>query len=143
MKKKFNKYWNVVLDHVIIAHVLDPRYKLDHLKATLIEVGKYSMNNAELYIDDIQQKVISNRIKYTTGSNVKETLNVKEPSNVENVELVLIILYSIEYELELYKNEPLEDRMAHDYLSIQPSCIFSLRAFLRAGFTLTSDKVNL
>ncbi|CAG8790936.1 29529_t:CDS:2 [Gigaspora margarita] len=102
-----------VLDYVIIAHVLDPRYKLDHLKATLIEVSKYS-------------------------SNVEETLNIEEPSNVENVEID-----SIEYKLELYKNEPLEDRMAHNYLSIQPLSISSERVFSRAGFTLTSDRANL
>ncbi|CAG8569268.1 1530_t:CDS:2, partial [Scutellospora calospora] len=53
--------------------------------ATLIEVGKYSESDAELFIDNIQQKVISNGIKYTRAesSNIEESLNIEEPANVE------------------------------------------------------------
>ncbi|CAG8482790.1 10601_t:CDS:2 [Racocetra persica] len=46
---------------------------------------------------------------------------------------------TIEYELELYENEPLEECTN----GIQPSSVSSERAFSRAGFTLTSDRANI
>ncbi|CAG8623419.1 5961_t:CDS:2 [Cetraspora pellucida] len=80
MKKKFDKYWNVIIDHVIIAHVLDPRYKLEHLKVTLIEVGKYDENEAELFVNNIWKKIISHGTKYTNA----------ESSNIEAIETIEI-----------------------------------------------------
>ncbi|CAG8838218.1 24649_t:CDS:1, partial [Cetraspora pellucida] len=70
MKKKFDKYWNIIIDHIIIAHVLDPRYKLEHLKATLIEVSRYSENEAELFVNDIWQKIIYYEMKYTSAESL-------------------------------------------------------------------------
>ncbi|CAG8448918.1 23109_t:CDS:2 [Cetraspora pellucida] len=31
-----------ISDYVLITHILDPRYKMEHLKATLLEIGGYS-----------------------------------------------------------------------------------------------------
>ncbi|CAG8507311.1 3129_t:CDS:2, partial [Scutellospora calospora] len=142
MKKKFEKYWDVIIEHVIIAYVLDLRYKLDHLKAILIQVGRYSKSDAELFVDNIQQKIISNGIKYS----------IAESSNIETVENNYF--GTIEYELELYERVPLENfsnnnekeenkgiliweslsyrfpvlsRMAQDYLSIKLSSVSSER----------------
>ncbi|CAG8718509.1 11428_t:CDS:2, partial [Scutellospora calospora] len=64
MKKKFEKYWSVIIDHIIIAHVLDPRYKLEHLKETLIEVSRYSDTAAESFVENIRQKIILYGAKY-------------------------------------------------------------------------------
>lgn len=186
MKKKFEKYWKIVVDHIVIAHVLDPRYKFDHLKATLIEVGGYSENDAELFVKDIRHKIISNGIRYTSA----ESSAVEIVETGETVEAVEIddnstseflfprriipkkrkLTNSIEHELELYENEPLEEfannnekkenlglffwkslsqrfptlsRMARDYLSIKPSSVSSERAFSRAGFTITPDRANI
>ncbi|CAG8542012.1 9320_t:CDS:2, partial [Scutellospora calospora] len=158
IKKKFKKYWDIIIDYIIIAHVLNPRYKLDHLKAILIQVSKYSESDAELFVDNIQQKIISNRIKYS----IAESLNVE---TVENN-------YSgtIEYELELYERKPLKNfsnnnkkeenkgiliweslsyrflilsRIAQDYLSIKLSSISSKRVFSKGSFIITNDRANI
>ncbi|CAG8535084.1 23390_t:CDS:1 [Cetraspora pellucida] len=81
IKRKFEKYWNVIVDHVIIAHILDPRYKLKHLKATLIEVGNYSKNNTEVFVNNIWQKIILYGMKYAST----------ETSTVETVEKIEIV----------------------------------------------------
>lgn len=47
MIKKFQKYCDVIVDHILIAHILDPRYKMEHLKATIIDVGEYTENKAK------------------------------------------------------------------------------------------------
>ncbi|CAG8680863.1 12932_t:CDS:2 [Dentiscutata heterogama] len=77
MTKKFDKYWKSILDHIIIAHVLDPKYKLKHLKATLIEVGEYNNSDAKIFVNDIHKKVISYGTKYssTSSSNYVEIDN--------------------------------------------------------------------
>ncbi|CAG8505745.1 11004_t:CDS:1, partial [Dentiscutata heterogama] len=46
-------YWNKITNHVIITHVLDPKYKTEHLKAILIEVSEYSELAAEQFVDNI------------------------------------------------------------------------------------------
>ncbi|CAG8753085.1 6364_t:CDS:2, partial [Gigaspora rosea] len=60
---------------------------------------------------------------------------------------------TLEYELDLYEREPLENfenenndiktNMARDFLSMQPSSVASERAFSHAGFTVTNDRANL
>ncbi|CAG8644294.1 8437_t:CDS:2, partial [Scutellospora calospora] len=145
IKKKFEKYWNVIIDHVIIAYVLDLRYKLNYLKIILIQISRYSESDAELFIDNIQQKIISNRIKFS----------IAESSNVETVkDNYSSFLFprkilnkrrhigTIEYELELYEKEPLE-KMVQDYLSIKLLSVFSERIFSKASFTITNDKANI
>ncbi|CAG8544911.1 14092_t:CDS:2 [Dentiscutata erythropus] len=52
-KKKFQKYWSKISDYVLIAYILDPRYKMEHLKATILEIGGYSETKAEQYINNI------------------------------------------------------------------------------------------
>ena len=177
MTKKFRKYWNVIADHVLIAHVLDPRYKMEHLRATLIEIGGYTESEAEQYINNIRQKIIACGEKYTSLHSTSSTTKIdEEPAlNVSFFKRRVskrcrISTDTIDYELELYEREPLEEfendninkenngmlhwkllskrfpilsKMACDYLSIQPSSVASERAFSRAGFTITSDRANL
>jgi hypothetical protein len=110
MTKKFEKYWKSILDHVLIAHVLDPRYKLEHLKATLIEVGGYNESDAEIFVNDIRKKIISCGMKYsnTSPSNYVEIDNNDNPMS----EFLFPIrrtkrrkrIDTTEYELELYEN---------------------------------------
>ncbi|CAG8674757.1 6074_t:CDS:2 [Dentiscutata erythropus] len=119
MKKKFDKYWNIIIDHVIIAHVLDPRYKLEHLEATLIEVGGYSENEVDLFVNNIRKKIISHGTKYTNTEppniEVPETVNINNESTSDFLFPRRISKKrkynenSIESELELYENESLED----------------------------------
>ncbi|CAG8829038.1 9607_t:CDS:2, partial [Cetraspora pellucida] len=145
MTKKFEKYWKSILEYVIIAHILDPRYKLDHLKATLIEVSSYNNHDAKMVVNYIRKKLITYGAKYSS-------------------------INTIEFELELYESELSEDsddsneieknngiklweslssrfsilsKMAHDFLSIKPLSVSSERAFSKAGFTITSDRANI
>ncbi|CAG8443654.1 13342_t:CDS:2 [Dentiscutata heterogama] len=158
--KKFEKYWNKIINHIIITHILDPRYKFEYLKATLIEVREYSDKDADQFIDNIRQKIILYRRKY---------INIQSPSTINSINesppttnIINELLPTTQYKLELYEKDPIEEenngvliwnslskkipilnRIAHDYLSIQPSNITSKRAFLRAGFTITNDRANL
>ncbi|CAG8785720.1 21139_t:CDS:1 [Dentiscutata erythropus] len=185
IKKKFDKYWNVIIDQVIIAHVLDPRYKLEHLKVTLIEVGGYNENEVELFVNNIQKKIIFYGMKYTNTEppnievsevpEVSEIININDKSTSDFLFPRKRISKKRKYnniikpELELYKDESLEftnnnkkkennviifweslskrfptlGKMACDYLSIKPLSVSSERAFSRAGFTITSDRVAI
>ncbi|CAG8470383.1 15413_t:CDS:2 [Dentiscutata erythropus] len=80
IKKKFDKYWDIIINQVIIAHVLDLRYKLKHLKVTLIEVGGYK---AELFVNNIQENIISYRMKYTNTE--PPNIEVSEVSKIVNI----------------------------------------------------------
>ncbi|CAG8678681.1 14545_t:CDS:2 [Dentiscutata erythropus] len=143
MIKKFKKYWKSILDHVIIAHVLDPRYKFEHLKETLIEVGGYKDSDTEIFVNDICKKVLSYGLKYssTSLSDYVEIDNNNDNSTSNSLFPIRRTskrrkrIDTVEYELELYET--------HDFLSIKPSGISSERAFSRAGFTLTNDRASL
>ncbi|CAG8747714.1 15578_t:CDS:2 [Cetraspora pellucida] len=134
MIKKFEKYWNKIIDHIIIAHILDSRYKFEHLKATFIEVGKYSDSNAEQFIDNIRQKIILYGRKYINIQSPPTTNSINESPLTTNIINELLpttqvndnnsasnLLFSprriskkyntntIEYELELYEKDPPEE----------------------------------
>ncbi|CAG8770406.1 13853_t:CDS:2 [Cetraspora pellucida] len=76
MKKKFQKYWAKISNHVLIAHVLDPRYKISHSSVSEIE-GDDSMMHDVFFPKRLKKHHIN------TGS--------------------------LDYELELYEREPLEN----------------------------------
>lgn len=116
MTKKFEKYWKSIIDQVIIAHVLDPRYRLEHLKATLIQVGGSNESDAEIFVNDIRKKIITYGMKYSGTS----PLNYVEIDNNDNPTSEFLFpirrtskrrkpIDTTEYELELYENEPLEN----------------------------------
>uniref|UniRef100_U9UL13 hAT-like transposase RNase-H fold domain-containing protein n=2 Tax=Rhizophagus irregularis TaxID=588596 RepID=U9UL13_RHIID len=58
MIKKFKKYWDVIADHILIAHVLDLRYKMKYLRAIIIDVGEYTENEANQYVNSVHEKII-------------------------------------------------------------------------------------
>ncbi|CAG8621429.1 6573_t:CDS:2 [Dentiscutata erythropus] len=148
--KKFEKYWTI-----------------------LIEVGEYNKRDAEVFVENIRQKIISIGTKYTNaGSTYVEAVEVVETDNYLTSDFLFPrqrvfkkrkCINTIEYELELYEKEPLEEfenkrmlfweslshrfsilsKMARDYLSIKPLSISSERAFSRAGFTITSNRANI
>ncbi|CAG8794023.1 2896_t:CDS:2, partial [Cetraspora pellucida] len=132
MKKKFDKYWNIIIDHVIIAHVLDLRYKLEHLKATLIEVGRYSENKAELFVNDIWQKIIYYRMKYTSAESLPaktiEAIEINDDYPTSNNFLFLRRRMSnkrkyakyantIESELEQYESKSPEGELLEEFIT--------------------------
>ncbi|CAG8744951.1 7676_t:CDS:2 [Cetraspora pellucida] len=106
------------MDHVIITHVLDPRCKLEHLYATLIKVGGYSENQVELFVNNIREKIISYRIKYSNAVKVVEVGEIAKA--VETVEII--------------------DHSADDFLFLRRKIE---RAFSRADFTITSDRASI
>ncbi|CAG8611449.1 14996_t:CDS:2 [Cetraspora pellucida] len=89
--------------YVLIVYVLNSKYKIEHLKATIIEVGRYSKSKAEQYVNSIQQKIFLYKTKYTSSQ------------------------FSIS---EIESNNSIMHKMALDFLSIQPSTIASKRAFV-------------
>ncbi|CAG8595488.1 11497_t:CDS:2, partial [Dentiscutata heterogama] len=140
MTKKFDKYWKSILDHIIIAHVLDPKYKLKHLKATLIEVGEYNNSDAKIFVNDIHKKVISYGTKYssTSSSNYVEIDN-----NDNSTEPLGDLDIRIKLWESLSSRFPILSKMVRDFLSIKPSSVSSERAFSRAGFTITNDRASI
>ncbi|CAG8816516.1 8185_t:CDS:2, partial [Cetraspora pellucida] len=92
---------------------------LEHLKATLIEVSRYSKNKVDLFVNNIQKKIISYETKYTNT----EPLNIEVSVTINiNNEFIYNFLFpkriskkrkynknSIESKLELYEDELLED----------------------------------
>ncbi|PKY12440.1 hypothetical protein RhiirB3_378457 [Rhizophagus irregularis] len=44
---------DVIADHILIAHVLDPRYKMKYLRATIIDVEEYTENEANQYVNSV------------------------------------------------------------------------------------------
>ncbi|CAG8649075.1 2600_t:CDS:2, partial [Gigaspora rosea] len=143
-----------ISDHVLITYILDPRYKIEHLKATLLELGGYSESKAEQYINNVRQKILLYKTKYTCSisSNSEKKLKIIQYMMYfflkgelqKNVVLILLDLYERE-PLEKFENEnnDIETNMAHDFLSMQPSSVASEKAFSRAGFTVTNDRANL
>ncbi|CAG8816531.1 18429_t:CDS:2, partial [Dentiscutata erythropus] len=160
-----------ISDHVLIAHILDPRYKMEHLKATLLEIGGYSESKAEQYINNIRQKILSYETNYTSlnssileieckdyikhnefflkGELQKNILDLYEREPLENFEnesneIETNVENSGLHSWKLLSNRfPILSQIACDFLSIQPSSVASERAFSRAGFTVTKDRANL
>ncbi|CAG8625778.1 6882_t:CDS:2 [Dentiscutata heterogama] len=169
IKKKFNKYWNIIIDHVIIAHVLDPRYKLEHLKATLIEVGRYRENEAEQILPAETTKTTETAEIVEINDDYPISNNFLFPRRRISKKRKYEHTNTTEAELELYEKEPLEEfisdkrkenngilfweslskkflvlsKMARDYLSVKPSSVSSERSFSRAGFTITNDRATI
>ncbi|CAG8510495.1 2204_t:CDS:2 [Gigaspora margarita] len=115
MKKKFQKYWTKISDHVLIAHVLDPKYKMEHLRATVIEIGEYSESEAEQYVNSIRQKILLYGTKYISShSSISEIDDDNTAHDVFFPKRRILKKRrtntgSLDYELELYEREPLEN----------------------------------
>ncbi|CAG8748562.1 23031_t:CDS:2 [Dentiscutata erythropus] len=125
MKRKFDKYWNKIIDQVIIAHVLDPRYKMEHLKTTLIEIGEYSELAAEQFVNNIRQIIIQYGANYTNTniqSSSVEVVGVDHNNSLSDTSFPKRCMlkrpsYNINtvgYELILYKREPPEEIRSND-----------------------------
>src|ERR1043166_740821 len=119
MARKFQKYWSVIANHILIAHVLDPRYKMEHLRETLIDVGGYTENEAEQFISDIHQKIILFWAKY--ASLPLSPLDIEIDDNIAHTTLFPKRRVSkrrrvdtIDHELELYEREPLGEFKNND-----------------------------
>ncbi|CAG8601308.1 22825_t:CDS:2 [Cetraspora pellucida] len=78
-KENSNSISNAIM---VILEIGQHINKLKHLKATLIEVGNYSENNTEVFVNNIQQKIILYGMKYAST----RTLTVETVETVEIVE---------------------------------------------------------
>ena len=83
--------------HILIAHVLDPRYKMEHLRAILIEIGGYTGSEVEKYINNIWQKISTSTIKIDK----EPILNVSFFKKTDFKEMH-ISTETIDYKLVLY-----------------------------------------
>ncbi|GET61397.1 hypothetical protein GLOIN_2v1785890 [Rhizophagus irregularis DAOM 181602=DAOM 197198] len=60
-------------DHILIAHVLDPRYKMKYLRATIIDVEEYTENEANQYVNSVHEKIILYRTRYSISLSITLT----------------------------------------------------------------------
>ncbi|CAB4400595.1 unnamed protein product [Rhizophagus irregularis] len=56
---------DVIADHILIAHVLDPRYKMKYLRVTIIDVEEYTENEANQYVNSVHEKIILYKTRYS------------------------------------------------------------------------------
>ncbi|CAB5193363.1 unnamed protein product [Rhizophagus irregularis] len=116
MIKKFKKYWDVIADHILIAHILDPRYKMEHLRITIIDVGEYTENEANQYVNSVHEKIILYGARYSTSPSTTSTIIVNDIETFSRsfpkrriLKRRRVNTNTIDYELELYEMEPLEE----------------------------------
>ncbi|CAG8767491.1 26173_t:CDS:2 [Dentiscutata erythropus] len=133
------------------SNLISDAITLEHLYATLIKVSRYSENDVELFVENIQIKIISYGMKYTSKA-VEIAKAIEKVRTVEindnsmddflyprrRIENKGIILWE-----SLSKRFPILARMARNYLYIKPSSVSSERAFSRAGFTITSNRASI
>ncbi|CAB4491955.1 unnamed protein product [Rhizophagus irregularis] len=69
---------DVIADHILIAHVLDPRYKMKYLRATIIDVEEYTENEANQYVNSVHEKIILYRTRYSISRSTTLTTIVND-----------------------------------------------------------------
>ncbi|CAG8729394.1 21337_t:CDS:2 [Cetraspora pellucida] len=118
---------NVINDHVLIVNVLDPHYKFEYLRVTLIEVDKYNNNIVEQFINDTNFK--KNHYETNTVRYKLELYEREPPEEFENNNKD-IESNGILYWKSLSKRFPIFSKIVHNYLAIQPSSVVIEKAFL-------------
>ncbi|CAG8481372.1 15560_t:CDS:2 [Gigaspora rosea] len=87
---------------------------MEHLKATLLEIGGYSESKAEQYINNVRQKILLYETKYMCliSSNSEKKTEDHTTYDVFFPKRRIAKkrrINTLEYELDLYEREPLEN----------------------------------